>query len=133
MGPSGRKASRQGSLRVATVVMVKGRLASGFCSPTLTWARAATDARVKNNAVFANFIGVSPRLSSEQAPERSSLLLQTVLYTRHLIPIARLQASRRLAPRYCGLALCVLGGAVFSKADRTAAASASAPDLKSST
>ena len=44
MRPSGRKASRQGSLKVATVVMVKGRLASGFCSPALTWAQAATDA-----------------------------------------------------------------------------------------
>ena len=62
MRPSGRKAIRQGSLKVATVVMVKGRLASGFCSPTLTWAQAAADARVKSNAAFANFIVISPCL-----------------------------------------------------------------------
>ena len=36
MRPSGRNASRQGSLKEATVVMVKGRLGSFFCSPTLT-------------------------------------------------------------------------------------------------
>jgi len=55
MRPSGRKASLQGSLKVATVVMVKGRLASGFCSPTLTWARAATDAMVRSTAALAHF------------------------------------------------------------------------------
>ena len=35
---------RQGRLKVATWVMVNGRLASGFCSPALTCARAAVDA-----------------------------------------------------------------------------------------
>jgi len=40
--------------------MVKGMLASGFCSPALTWAQAATDAREKSNAAFANFIVISP-------------------------------------------------------------------------
>ena len=44
--------------------MVKGRLASGFCSPTLTWAQAAADARVRSNAAFANFIVISPCFSS---------------------------------------------------------------------
>src|SRR6185295_17026217 len=56
MRPSGRKARRQGNSKVVTVVMVKGRLASGFCSPTLTWAHTAADARVTNNAVFTTFI-----------------------------------------------------------------------------
>jgi hypothetical protein len=45
--------------------MVNGRLASGFCSPILTWAQAATDARVKSNAAFANFIVI---LLAFQAP-----------------------------------------------------------------
>src|SRR5215471_3386968 len=56
MRPSGRKASRQGSLKVATVFRVKGRPASGFCSPILTCAHAAPDATVKSNAAFANFV-----------------------------------------------------------------------------
>jgi hypothetical protein len=43
--------------------MVKGRPASGFCSPTLTWAQAP-DAAVKSNAAFANFIDISPCFSS---------------------------------------------------------------------
>ena len=64
MRPSGRKAIRQGSSNVATVVMVNGTLASGFCSPILTWAQAATDASVKSNAAFANFIVNSPCFSS---------------------------------------------------------------------
>ena len=63
MRPSGRKASRHGSSKVLTVVMVKGRLASGFCSPTLTWARIAAAARVTSNAAFANFIVISPYLT----------------------------------------------------------------------
>ncbi len=36
MRPSGRKASRHGKVKVVTVVMLKGTLASGFCSPALT-------------------------------------------------------------------------------------------------
>ena len=42
--------------------MVKGRLASGFCWPTLTWAQTAADARVRSNAVFAKRIVMSPYL-----------------------------------------------------------------------
>ena len=64
MRPSGRKARRQGRVKVVTVVMVKGRLASGFCSPALTWAHAAADARVSSNTAFANFIVISPCFSS---------------------------------------------------------------------
>ena len=60
MRPSGRKAIRQGSPKVATVVILKGRVASGFCSPTLTWAQAAADAKVRSSAAFANFIVISP-------------------------------------------------------------------------
>jgi hypothetical protein len=52
----GQEGQPPGQFKVATVVMVKGRLASGFCSPILTWAQAATDTRVKSNAAFANFI-----------------------------------------------------------------------------
>jgi hypothetical protein len=40
--------------------MLKGTLASGFCSPAFTWAQAAADARVRNNTGFANFIVISP-------------------------------------------------------------------------
>src|SRR5437870_10080341 len=54
--PSGRKARRQGRLKVVTVVMVKGRLASDFCSPALNWAQAAVAVRVSSNAAFASFI-----------------------------------------------------------------------------
>jgi hypothetical protein len=39
---------------------VKGKLSSGFCSPTLTWAHAAGDARVTSNAAIANFIDIPP-------------------------------------------------------------------------
>src|SRR5215469_3529028 len=70
MRTSGRKASRQGSSKVVTVVMVKGRLASGFCSPTLTWAQAPTDAKVKSNPAFANFIVISPYENPRSQLER---------------------------------------------------------------
>ena len=33
--------------------MLKGRAASGFCSPTLTWAQAAA-AKVRSSAALAN-------------------------------------------------------------------------------
>jgi hypothetical protein len=50
--------------------MLKGRLASGFCSPALTWAQAAVDASVSSNAAFANFIViVSPCFSSADHPQ----------------------------------------------------------------
>src|SRR5262249_2224323 len=54
--PSGRKARRQGSSKVATVVMLKGPLASGFCSPALTWPHTAAEARGGNHSDFATFI-----------------------------------------------------------------------------
>src|SRR5271169_6712755 len=73
MRPSGRKAIRQGSSKVLTVVIVKGTLASGFCSPTLTWAQAATDARVKSNGAFANFIVISLLDSQTRKSTESSL------------------------------------------------------------
>src|SRR5262249_32903440 len=56
MRPSGRNASRHGSLKVITVVMVNGTLASGFCSPILKCAQGAADAAVRSNTAFANFI-----------------------------------------------------------------------------
>src|SRR5262249_4872561 len=56
MRPSGKNAIRHGSSKVATVVVLKGRLASGFVSPALTCAHAAIDPRVKSSAAFANFI-----------------------------------------------------------------------------
>src|SRR5262245_27504306 len=58
MRPSGRKASRHGRLKVVTVVIVKGRLGSGFCSPTFTCAQAAADASMKSKPL-ANFIFIS--------------------------------------------------------------------------
>src|SRR5260370_35325604 len=60
MRPSGRKATRQGNSKVAVGVMVKARLASGFCSPALTCAQTAADAKVNSNAAFATFIELSP-------------------------------------------------------------------------
>jgi hypothetical protein len=51
---------RLGSSKVAVVVILKGTVGSGFCSPTLTWAQAAPDATVKSNAAFVNFIKISP-------------------------------------------------------------------------
>ena len=63
MRPSGRKAIRHGNPNVLVVVMVKGRLASGFCSPTLIWASAVADARVKSTAIFAKRIVMSPCLA----------------------------------------------------------------------
>src|SRR5215475_7986623 len=63
MRPSGRNARRQGSSKVATVVMVKGRPASGFCSPALTCAQAAAAAKVSSKTAFANLIVNSPCFS----------------------------------------------------------------------
>src|SRR5690348_9455764 len=60
MRPSGRKAIRQGSSNVAVVVILKGSVASGFCSPTLTWAQAVA-VRVRSNAALVDFIMI-PRL-----------------------------------------------------------------------
>src|SRR5438034_6276549 len=50
--PSGRKAIRQGSLNVATWVIVNGRLASGFSSPALICACAVADMRLSSSAAF---------------------------------------------------------------------------------
>jgi hypothetical protein len=75
--PSGRKASRHGSLNVATVVMVKGTPASGFCSPILTCAKAAADARVSSDAALANFIVISPCCSSADFAELGALANRT--------------------------------------------------------
>src|SRR5512143_2520665 len=63
MRPSGRNAIRQGSSKVATGVIVKGRPGSGFCSPELTWAPTAADASTNSNAVFAKFIVMCSSLS----------------------------------------------------------------------
>src|SRR5258706_13567491 len=59
--PSGRKAIRQGSENVDdTVVISNGSVTSGFCSPTLTWAHAAGDARVSSNTAFENLTVIHP-------------------------------------------------------------------------
>src|SRR5215469_15762733 len=50
MRPSGRKAMRQGRLKVATDVMLNGTLASGFWSPAFTWAATGAYAPPDNNA-----------------------------------------------------------------------------------
>src|SRR3954454_4924041 len=54
MRPSGRNAIRHGSSKVAVVVILKGRVASGFCSPTLVWAQAAA-VRVRSSAALVSF------------------------------------------------------------------------------
>ena len=48
---------RQGRPKVAVVVILKGRAASGFVAPTLTWAEAAA-AKLSSRAAVANFIVV---------------------------------------------------------------------------
>jgi hypothetical protein len=45
---------------VVVVVILKGTVASGFCSPAFTWAQAAIDARGRSNTALANFIVISP-------------------------------------------------------------------------
>jgi hypothetical protein len=61
MRPSGRKAIRQGRLRVATWTMLKGRLGSGFCSPALICASAWVAARARNSPAISNcFISSFP-------------------------------------------------------------------------
>jgi hypothetical protein len=55
-------------VKVATVFMLKGGLASDFCSPALTWAHADADARVSISTTFANFVIISPRFS--RAPRK---------------------------------------------------------------
>src|SRR6188472_1420362 len=62
MRPSGRKAIRHGRVKVVTVVMVNGMVASGFCSPALTCAHAADDTRASSKAPVADFTLVSPSL-----------------------------------------------------------------------
>ena len=58
--PSGRKAIRQGRLRVVTWTMLKGRLGSGFCSPALICASAWVAARARNSPAITNcFISFS--------------------------------------------------------------------------
>src|SRR5256885_16849025 len=68
MGPAGRKASRHGRVKVVTAVMLKGMLASGFCSPALLCAQTAADTKISSNAVFAKFIFIviSPYLYPHQ-------------------------------------------------------------------
>ena len=61
--PSGRKAIRHGNPNVLVVVMVKGRLASAFCSPTLICAIAVADAKLNSTATFAKRIVASPCLA----------------------------------------------------------------------
>src|SRR5262249_44316571 len=78
MRPSGRKARRQGRVKVVTVVIVKGRLVSDFCSPALTWAQAAADARVSSNIAFANCIVISPLLLKHPILRHPGALLPIV-------------------------------------------------------
>ena len=52
MRPSGRNAMRQGSLNVATCVIVNGTSGSGFNWPALIWARAGADTRARSSAAF---------------------------------------------------------------------------------
>src|SRR5438552_2939214 len=70
MRPSGRKAIRQGSSKVAVVVMLKGSVASGFCSPTLTWAQAVA-ARIRSSAALADFIRILLVYLSQKAAQYS--------------------------------------------------------------
>src|SRR5689334_14501556 len=56
MRPSGRNAMRHGSSKVATCVMVKGRLESPFCSPALVCAKAPADNSAERKTAIANFI-----------------------------------------------------------------------------
>src|SRR6266571_8196223 len=72
MRPSGRNAMRQGSLNVATWVIVNGRLDSGFSSPALIWARAVADTSVTSSAAFRSvFTYVSPPLTNRDQPRVS--------------------------------------------------------------
>jgi hypothetical protein len=59
--PSGRKASLHRRLKVATLVMTNGKLASGFCAPRLVWAEAPVAAKVTDTANSASFIFRLPR------------------------------------------------------------------------
>src|SRR5580658_8830956 len=102
MRPSGRKASRQGSSKLATVVMVKGWLASGFCSPALTCAQTAACVRVSSNAAFDNFIFISPCFSLLfQAP---GLKRSSAAPACRAVNIIRLRRNFTTAPR-CSLSI----------------------------
>src|SRR6202789_1171744 len=120
MRPSGRKASRQGSSKVATVVMVKGRLASGFCSPILTWAQAAAGARVKSNVAFANFIAISPCYSSIPDPEAGDLELEPVPAAPDSLPGTSAERDRTPKKRYSMLSSIVLYTRQMSRMQDTA-------------
>jgi hypothetical protein len=50
-------------VKVVTVVIVKGRLVSDFCSPAFTWAKTVADARAINNAAVTDFIFIVVFLS----------------------------------------------------------------------
>src|SRR3954454_10352185 len=58
--PSGKKAIRQGRLKVATCVIVNGRSASGFSVPALTWALAVPAPSVNSSTELSNDFIVLP-------------------------------------------------------------------------
>jgi hypothetical protein len=45
-----------------TVVISNGCVTSGFCSPMLTWAHAAGEARVRSNTAFESLTVIPPFL-----------------------------------------------------------------------
>src|SRR6185437_5708198 len=56
MRPSGRNAMRQGRSKLATFVMLKGRLGSDFCSPALVCACAAFVSSATRRTAMASFV-----------------------------------------------------------------------------
>src|SRR6516164_7829794 len=67
--PSGRNPSRHGRLKVATLVMTNGKLASGVWAPRLVWAEAPDAVKAANTAVFASFIFHLPRIFGRRGCE----------------------------------------------------------------
>src|ERR1035441_7119962 len=99
MRPSGKKANRQGRLKVVSVVRMKGRLASGFCSPTLTWAQTAADAMVKMPArrIFRNIRrwGCNVRKTGTGFPPRWCVYWTS--YRIRIVPMSFSIVSRTVA------------------------------------
>src|SRR5690242_5614226 len=92
MRPSGRKAIRHGNSKVAVVVVLKGSVASGFCSPTFTCAQTIIDVRGTNNIAFANSIVSFPRLS-----------INLRLYRGAPPLCSESKSNKRLSRRLCNL------------------------------
>jgi hypothetical protein len=84
--------------------MLKGRVASGFCSPTLTWAQAVADS-VKTSAALADLIRIlvvylSQSLCfTEDSPVFKAVGIRVILFCTEATRVVRCCAAFVRTPR----------------------------------